>query len=56
MIYVRNHNIVGIFSGSKVVTALYKGSKLIWTKIISCFSKGYWIDKYQWTDNISWVD
>lgn len=56
MINRNNRNISKIYFGSRIVNAVYKGHKLVWQRIISCFSKGYWIDEYSWTDDTSWTD
>lgn len=62
MIHVNNHEIVGVYSGSKEIEAVYSGLKLVWskiqetTKILSCYYNGYWIDEYPWTDDTPWTD
>ena len=39
---------------SKVITAVYKGLKLIWQYIKSCFGRGYWINDKQWSNRDAW--
>ena len=63
MIHINNHNIVGVYSGSKNIVAVYSGYKLVWEKfsdvikeIQSCYAKGYWDDQYPWTDDTAWTD
>lgn len=62
MIHINNHDIIGVYSGSKDIVAVYSGLKLVWSKleeikeIMSCYAKGYWDDRYPWTDDTAWVD
>lgn len=59
MIIKNNKNITSIFYGQKIISSVYKGTRLIWTKlknILSCFSNGYWIDEYPWKDEYIWSD
>ena len=59
MIHINNHNIVGVYSGSKDIVKVYSGLKLVWSKItdiLSCYANGYWIDTNPWTDDTSWTD
>ena len=62
MIHINNHDIAGVYSGSKDIVAVYSGSKLVWEKtpsiveIQSCFAKGYWDDQNPWTDDAAWID
>lgn len=61
MIHINNHEIVGVYSGSIDIVAVYNGLKLVWSKITdktiqSCYYNGYWIDEYPWTDDTPWTD
>lgn len=59
MIHINNHNITGVYSGLRDVVAVYSGLKLVWSKVgslLSCYSNGYWIDEYPWTDGLQWAD
>lgn len=57
MLRYKNKNILAINFGSKSVLAIYYKNEKIWPEIIeSCFSNGYWIDEYSWTDNLPWKD
>lgn len=69
MIHINNHEITGVYSGSKDIVAVYKGLKLVWSKvqqggpeeptvptILSCYYSGYWIDEYPWTEDTPWTD
>lgn len=45
MIYKNKDNkqreITGVYLGEKVITAVYKGSRLVWQAIRSCFGNGF---------------
>lgn len=56
MITKGNKTIVSRFIGKKQIVAIYKGTRLIWEYLVSCFAKGYWIDDKPWTDNSGWSD
>lgn len=40
--------------GAKVIQYIYRGSKLVWTAISSCFGSGVWLNDKVWNDNDSW--
>lgn len=57
MIHINNHDIIGVYSGSKIIVRVYNGLKLVWSKVtevLSCYANGYWMDNYPWTDNTPW--
>jgi len=62
MIYVNNHDTSGVYRGNMEIVRVYKGLKLVWSKIsditdiLSCYFNGYWIDEYPWTDDTPWKD
>ena len=58
MIQINNRNIIGIHKGTREIMTVYRGTRLIWEKSgdFSCFSNGYWIDKYPWVDTETWTD
>lgn len=56
MIYKGNRNIGGVFTKNKAVSAVYKGGRLVWTGIRSCFGSGVWIDEKPWIDEDRWKD
>ena len=59
MIHINNHNIIGVYDGSKDIIAVYSGLKLVWSKItdlLCCYANGYWDDQYPWLDDLSWID
>lgn len=46
----------GTESGSKVISAVYLGLKLIWQYIKSCFGRGYWINDKMWSNTDAWAN
>lgn len=34
----------------------YKGARLIWQAVRSCFGSGVWVDEKPWIDEESWKD
>lgn len=42
------------YYGSKAVSAVYYGAKLVWEAISSCFGSGYWINNRPWSNTDAW--
>lgn len=42
------------YYGSKTVSAVYYGVKLVWEAISSCFGSGYWINNRPWSNTDAW--
>jgi hypothetical protein len=38
----------------RVVTEVYRGARLVWTAIKSCFGAGYWVNDKPWLNNEGW--
>lgn len=36
------------------VVEIYKGARLVWTAIKSCFGKGFWINDKPWLNDDAW--
>lgn len=43
-----------IYYGKKATTAIYKGLRIIWQSIRSCFGGGYWNNDQPWNNDDSW--
>ena len=54
MIYKNEKETVGVFKGSIPITAVYKGSKLVWQAVRSCFGAGFWVNTKPWLNNEAW--
>ncbi len=40
----------------RIIAAVYKGAKLLWQYIKSCFGRGYWINDKMWSDKDGWAN
>ena len=54
MIIFDNKEITKINIGQRALSAIYKGSRLIWMAIRSCFGSGLWVQQKPWLDNEKW--
>lgn len=54
MIKLGNKEISAIRLGSNVISAVYKGSVLIWEDIKSCFGAGFWKNDAPWSNAEGW--
>ena len=53
-IFTKNKEISSIYASNKSVVCVYKGDKLLWEAVNSCFGKGYWIDEKPWNNEDAW--
>lgn len=42
------------YYGNKAITSVYKGARLIWEAINSCFGSGFWIRDKVWNGDDVW--
>lgn len=54
MIYKNGKEVIGIHKGIHVITTVYKGTKLVWQAVGSCFGKGFWIGVKPWSNKDGW--
>ena len=54
MIRKGNKELAVRYHGGKVITAVYKGAKLIWEAINSCFGSGTWYNDKRWSNKDGW--
>ena len=54
MIVKDGKEVVDIHHGGKAGTSLYKGRRLVWEAVKSCFGRGMWIDTKPWTNSDGW--
>lgn len=38
----------------QIVQEIYKGARLVWTAIRSCFGAGFWINEKPWLNEEAW--
>jgi hypothetical protein len=53
-LYSQSQEITADYRGKKAVAAIYKGARLVWEAIRSCFGKGFWIQNYPWNNSDGW--
>lgn len=53
-IFFNNKDITAVNFGERAITAVYKGTKLVWETIRSCFGKGFWVNSFPWDNGDSW--
>lgn len=56
MIYKGGIEMSARYYGLKAVTAVYKGAKLVWEAISSCFGSGMWLNERAWKDGDGWKE
>lgn len=49
-----NREVVGVRKGMLFISNIYKGIRLIWSAIRSCFGNGYWVSTMPWSNEDSW--
>lgn len=54
MITRNNIELSARYYGTKVISAVYLGSRLIWEAVNSCFGSGFWIKEKAWSNIDSW--
>jgi len=54
MIYKNGKEITAIFIVGRTISAVYKGTVLVWEAINSCFGKGFWINEKSWSNEDGW--
>lgn len=54
MIYKNGKEIISVFKGKQVISTMYKGTRLIWQSIRSCFGAGYWVNDKPWLNDEGW--
>lgn len=54
MIYKNKKSIESIVALGRTVMYVYKGVKLVWEAIRSCFGSGRWINEKPWLNNERW--
>ena len=54
MIYKNGKEVTSIFKENRPISIVYKGSRLVWEAINSCFGKGFWVNVKPWNNNEGW--
>lgn len=53
-IFNNNKEIISVFTKNKTIVSIYKGTRLLWEAINSCFGKGFWINIKPWNNKDGW--
>lgn len=53
-IHIGKHNIDAISVGRKAIVLVYRGKRLIWEGIRSCFGRGLWMNEKPWLNSDGW--
>ena len=56
MIREAGHDAISIYWARHVITAVYKGLRLVWQGVRSCFGSGTWIQNKPWLNDEKWKD
>jgi hypothetical protein len=56
MIYNGTIGVAARYYGAKAITAVYKGAKLVWEAVSSCFGGGMWMRDRAWKDTDGWKE
>ena len=54
MEYINKKEIVAKYKTKKPLQIVYKGARIIWQAIRSCFGSGAWIDEKPWINDEGW--
>ena len=54
MIHSNGKEVVAIHTKGKVISAVYKGAKLVWQAVRSCFGSGHWVNAKAWVNQAAW--
>ncbi len=54
MISKNNIELSARYYGTKTITAVYKGARLVWEAITSCFGSGMWLNLRAWKNTDGW--
>jgi hypothetical protein len=54
MIYRNGNELQARYYGKKAILYIYKGAKIVWQAVSSCFGAGYWINSYPWKNDNPW--
>lgn len=55
-IVIGNKTLVARMKGTVAAQAVYRGVRLVWMAVRSCFGSGVWLDEKPWLDEEVWKD
>lgn len=54
MLYKSGREMIGLYYNGKAIQELWKGTRLIWQSIRSCFGSGAWRNDKPWLNDEGW--
>ncbi len=54
MIEHGGRRVSAIYRDGKAIVAVYRGARLVWQAVRSCFGAGWWADGRPWADDDGW--
>lgn len=54
MININNKETSAVYYGTRIITAVYAGAKLVWSAVSSCFGSGFWRSERPWSRTDGW--
>lgn len=54
MIHKSKKEIVAFYKQGKLIQARYKGTRLVWQGVRSCFGSGLWFNDKPWLNEEAW--
>lgn len=55
-IFIDGKEVTAVNLGKRAIAAVYKGTKLVWEAIRSCFGKGFWANSLPWDNGDKWTN
>ncbi len=56
MIYKGSREVSARYIGTRAIAAVYRGARLVWEAISSCFGSGLWNNDRPWSNGDRWVN
>lgn len=56
MIFKNEKSVIAIYRGRKALAFIYRGVRLVWQAIRSCYGRGVWTEEKPWIDTDLWKD
>jgi hypothetical protein len=53
-IRINDREVTAVRYGSRVIAAVYRGGRLLWQAVSSCFGAGWWVNSRPWSDKEGW--
>ncbi len=54
MIIKNGKELSALYKGSKAIMYVYRGARLVWQAIASCFGAGFWNNGFPWKNEDCW--